>query len=68
MLSSIVGSVSNTLLVGACLLIFEPNITIKGISIGYLVVMGCIEAVVNAAIVPSVYLMTKKYALGVCLK
>ena len=31
-------------------------------------VMGCIEAVVNAAIVPSVYLMTKKYALGVCLK
>ncbi|MBQ4049729.1 MAG: hypothetical protein IJD07_03645 [Clostridia bacterium] len=67
-LTAIVGSLTNTLSVGACLLIFEPSVVVKGISVGYLAIMGCIEAVVNAAVVPPVYFMTKKYALGVYSK
>lgn len=68
MLTAVVGSIMNTVLVGTCLLIFEPDIVLKGISIGYLLIMGSIEAVVNAVIVPPVFLTTKKHALGAFVK
>ncbi len=63
-LTAIAGSLVNTLSVGACLLIFEPDIALKGISVGYLAVMGSIEAAVTAVVLPPVFLMTKKIALG----
>ena len=67
-IAGIVGSLANTVLVGGCIFLFEPDMALKGLSIGYLAIMGGIEAAANAALLPPLKMAVQRFVKREAIK